>query len=231
MDDVIRRARAEAAAHLRATLRPHLLAQPPEWLVERLLDHLVSCQGLPLPPPTAPVVVPHQVRRVELTESLLAGFVEEHRDRDRERLVAEGFLVDPPPRGGPLIGSEHRTRAGEELLTRAKDVLHALLFGGRLLERVQRELLSLTVPRAKLGVFEFIREAATEISAEGTWADPTGGAHDDRAGNTVVQVEYGEVAGELVGHAIVTALRLINELEVNEVILYARMEDVEQSTL
>jgi hypothetical protein len=231
MDDVIRRARAEAAADLRAKLRDHLRAQPVEWLVERLLDHLVACEGLPLPPPAPTVVVPHRVRPVELTEELLVGFAARYGEHDRDRLVAAGHLVDPPPKGGPLLGPQHRTPTGEALLARAKDVLHGLLFGDGPLVRVQRELLSLTVPRAKLGVFEFIREAATEISAEGTWADPAGGAHDDRTGNTVVQVEYGEVAGELVGHGIVTALRLINELEVNEVVLYARMEDVEQSTL
>ncbi|QFZ17261.1 hypothetical protein [Saccharothrix syringae] len=229
MDEVIRRARAEAAAGLRAELRDHLRAQPVEWLVERLLDHLVACQGLPLPPP-APATAPHRVSAVELTEAVLADFTAAHHGYDRERLVLEGYLVDPPAKGGPLLGPEHRTPAGEDLLARAKDVLHALLYSGSP-DRVQRELLSLTVPRAKLPVFEFVREAATEISAEGTWTDPTGAAHDDRAGNTVVQVEYGEVAGELVGHGIVTALRLINELEVNEVVLYARMEDVEQSTL
>jgi len=39
------------------------------------------------------------------------------------------------------------------------------------------------------------------------------------------------VADELVGHAIVRCLSLINNLEVNEQILYARMIDVEESTL
>ncbi|WP_447006198.1 hypothetical protein ACRAKI_06830 [Saccharothrix isguenensis] len=228
VDDVIRRVKAEAAADVRAKLRGHLLAQPPEWLVERLLDELLVKMGLPIAPATA--VVPHQVRRLELTEERLVELTTRYDGFDRDRLVAEGYLVDPPPKGGPLIGPECRTAAGTDLLGRAKDLLHCLLFGPGLV-RTQRELLSLTVPRAKLSVFGFIRDAATEISAEGTWADPAGTAHDDRAGNTVVQVEYGEVPGELVGNGIVVALRLINELEVNEQILYARMEDVEQSTL
>jgi hypothetical protein len=47
----------------------------------------------------------------------------------------------------------------------------------------------------------------------------------------IVEVEFGEVAGELVGHGIVRCLSLINNLEVNEQVLYARMINVEESTL
>lgn len=74
-------------------------------------------------------------------------------------------------------------------------------------------------------------QAATEIGAEGTWRDPEQRAHDDRAANTLIQVEYGEIQGELVGNAIVATLKLINDLEVNEQVLYARMGNVEESTL
>ena len=49
--------------------------------------------------------------------------------------------------------------------------------------------------------------------------------------NLPSRVEYGEVATELLGHGIITTLNLINNLEVNEEILYARMINVEQSTL
>ncbi|MGB2774988.1 MAG: hypothetical protein WBF31_21975 [Anaerolineae bacterium] len=37
--------------------------------------------------------------------------------------------------------------------------------------------------------------------------------------------------GEAIGHGIVRGLSLINNLEVNEQILYARMINIEQSTL
>ena len=67
--------------------------------------------------------------------------------------------------------------------------------------------------------------------AYGTWRDPQSVSSDERADNTLVIVEYGEVEGEWVGHGIVTALGLINNLEVNEQVLYARMENVEESTL
>ena len=65
----------------------------------------------------------------------------------------------------------------------------------------------------------------------GTWHDPEGVSHDERADNVILQVEYGEVASEQIGDGILTTLRLINNLEVNEQILYARMINVEQSSL
>ena len=69
------------------------------------------------------------------------------------------------------------------------------------------------------------------MSALGTWQDPRGAANDMQADNVVLQVEYGEIEGELVGNGIVLALGLINNLEINEEILYGRMENVEQTTL
>ena len=49
--------------------------------------------------------------------------------------------------------------------------------------------------------------------------------------NVILEVEYGEIEGELICHGIVRSLSLINNLEVNERILYARMISVEQTTL
>jgi hypothetical protein len=63
------------------------------------------------------------------------------------------------------------------------------------------------------------------------WRDPDGVSNDERADNVIIEVEFGEVAEELVGHGIIRALSLINNLEVNEQVLYARMVDVEESTL
>lgn len=56
-------------------------------------------------------------------------------------------------------------------------------------------------------------------------------ANDMRADNVVLEIEYGELEGERIGNGIVTALRLINNREINEEILYGRMENIEQSTL
>lgn len=57
------------------------------------------------------------------------------------------------------------------------------------------------------------------------------GASDERAANVVMEVEYGEVASEAVGSGVAACLRLINDLEVNEVILYNRMTNIESSSL
>jgi hypothetical protein len=113
-------------------------------------------------------------------------------------------------------------------------MLYGLLFGdestGTRFDRTQRELLTLTVPRPKAESLDFMK-ATTELSALGTWQDPRGAANDMQADNVVLEVEYGEIDGELIGDGIVLSLSLINNLEINEEILYGRMENVERSTL
>jgi hypothetical protein len=69
-------------------------------------------------------------------------------------------------------------------------------------------------------------KATTELSAFGTWQDPESVSNDQRADNVLLEVEYGEIDGELVGHGIVRALSLINSLK-SMTILYARMINIE----
>lgn len=251
---IVASVREELAGELRHRVRSRLREQSADWLVEQLLA-LVLPEGADAP------VIPRQVsrgraapepavaeegdeararraarlRELALSEADLPMYIQSYRVLTREVLEAEGYLIDPPHRGGPLIPAACRSERGEALLAEAKDLLYALLFGGEeegvRLERVERELLTLTVPRAKLPALGFLMRAPTEIGAEGTWRDPERMAHDDRAANTLIQLEYGEVTGELVGNAIAAALRLINHLEINEQILYGRMENVEESTL
>ena len=139
-----------------------------------------------------------------------------------------------PAKGTRLLGQADRTDSGEELLTHAKDVLFALLFAdesmGCHLPRRTQELLTLALPRFKAHALDF-RRASTELAAAGTWQDPESVSNDERADNVLLEVQYGEVDGELVGHGIVLALTLINNLEVNEQVLYARMIDVEETSL
>ena len=122
----------------------------------------------------------------------------------------------------------------EPLLTEAKDVLFAILYGDEStfvkFDRVEQELLTLTLPRFKSQALEFMK-ATTEIDGLGTWHDPDGVSNDEREDNIILQIEYGEVASERIGDGVLTTLRLINNLEVNEKILYARMINVEQSSL
>lgn len=98
------------------------------------------------------------------------------------------------------------------------------------LERIQRELLTIAVPRSKARALDFMR-ASTELAAAGTWQDPDSVSSDERADNVLLEVEYGEIAAELVGKGVVLALSLINSLEINEQVLYARMLDIEDTTL
>lgn len=236
LDDLVRSARADIAARVVADLRARLLEQPHEWVVDQLLAEIAPRLGLDRLPVLPVQRVPrHQVTPVPLTAESLVEATSHLAAWTSDRLVAEGCLLAPPLPGGPLVEPRHRSPLGEALLAEAKDLLHALLFGtpedGVRLDRVHRELLTLTLPGAKAEVFGFLREAAAEAGAHSAWVDPDGGAHHDRAVNVLMQIEYGEVAEELVGNGIVAALRLINKLEVNEVILYARMEDVEQSPL
>lgn len=176
-----------------------------------------------------------RVTSLALDLDAVRSFVERHQHLDRPTLIESGHL-DPgaPEKGTDPIGPRHRRPSGDALLELAKDVLYGLLFGDETtatrFDRVQRELLTLTLPRAKADAFDFI-PAATELSGAGMWRDPSGVSNDVRADNVIVEVEFGEVTGELVGHGIVRCLSLINNLEVNEQILYARMINVEESTL
>jgi hypothetical protein len=176
-----------------------------------------------------------RVRELQLDRPKLEAFLVEHATVTREGLIDSGHLLESAPeKGTALIEAEHRSAVGEELLTHAKDVLFALLFGdaskGTNLERVEQELLTMAVPRFKLSAVDFM-QASTELSAAGTWQDPDSVSNDERADNVLLEVQYGEVGDELVGRGIVAALSLINNLEVNEQVLYARMINIEETSL
>jgi hypothetical protein len=175
------------------------------------------------------------VRALKVDHTMLAEFVAEHRGVDRAALLKDGRLSkDAPEKGTALLGPEHRSDQGEALLQRAKDILFALLFGdestGTNLERTQQELLTFALPRHKARALDFMR-ASTELAAAGTWQDPESVSNDERADNVLLEVQYGDTKDERVGDGIIVTLSLINNLEVNEQVLYARMIDVEQTTL
>ncbi len=176
-----------------------------------------------------------RLRQMHLDSTRLSAYIGAFRGCSREQLVAGGYLVrDLPSKGTTILSPRHRTERGNRLLQDSKDILYGLLFGDEAaavrFDRVQRELLTMTVPRSKVRFIEFM-QASTELKGAGTWQDPENVASDERADNVIVEVEYGEASDESIGHGIVTALRLINLLEINEQLLYARMTDIEQSTL
>jgi hypothetical protein len=243
IDDITDQLDAERAAAFRLRLREKLLDQPKEWLVDQLLSRIGEAPRANSPDESESdrhiaaerTARAARIKMMRLDDARLHAFIERCRPLTRERLERDGYLIAPPVKGATLIDAACRTPNGEALLGEAKDLLEALLFGDAALNvrlaRVQRELLTITVARPKVGAIACLLRAATEIDAEGTWRDPDQISHDDRAPNTLIEVEYGEVASEAVGRGIKLALRLINDLEINEQILYARMENVEESSL
>ena len=244
--DITEQLDAEREAAFRLRLREKLLDQPKEWLVDQLLEHIGDAPPADSAeaeePDSAEASNQHErtaraarIKAMCLDDACLHAFIDRCRPLTRDRLEQDKYLLAPPVQGAALIGAACRTPRGELLLRDAKDLLEALLFGDATLNvrlvRVQRELLTITVARSKAGAIAGLLRAATEIDAAGTWRDPEQVSHDDRAPNTQLEVEYGEVATEAVGRGIKLALRLINDLEINEQILYARMENVEESTL
>jgi hypothetical protein len=240
IDDITDQLDAEREAAFRRRLRETLLGQPKEWLVDQLMARIGEADEAH---PEANQEANQKerdarsarIRAMCLDDACLHAFIDRCRPLTRDRLEQDGFLIAPPVQGAALIDASCRSPRGEALLREAKDLLEALLFGdqalGVRLVRVQRELLTITVARPKAGAIAGLLRAATEIDVEGTWRDPEQVSHDDRAPNTLIEVEYGEVATEAVGRGIKLALRLINDLEINEQILYARMENIEESTL
>jgi hypothetical protein len=243
IESVVRHINKDLVPQFEAQLREHLAAQDRDWLIEQIVRLSLDAHSL------------HELDRRHLQEAKAAkrqqrvgrlqelavdrekvlSFLSEHAATDRECLVRDGFLSPAAPaKGTSLLLPEHRTPSGSGLLQHAKDLLFALLFGDEStntrLDRTQRELLTLAVPRDKADALDFMK-ATTELSALGTWQDPELVSNDQRADNVLLEVEFGEIEGELVGNGIVKALSLINNLEINEQILYARMINVEQTTL
>ena len=243
IDAILRQINKDLVPQFEEKLRAHLAEQDKEWLIEQIVRLTLDAHSL------EEMDRKHfreeetrrrheraeRVKKLSLGEAQLKEFVEQYREYSRERLIQEEYLrAEAPAKGGELIADKCRTPKGNELLQYAKDMLFGFLFGDETtharFHRTQRELLTLTIPRMKTEALDFMK-ATTELSAQGTWQDPKGAANDMRADNVVLEIEYGEMEGERIGDGIVTALRLINNLEINEEILYGRMENIEQSTL
>jgi hypothetical protein len=243
IEAILRQINKDLVPQFEEKLRAHLAEQDKEWLIEQIVRLTLDAHSL------EEMDRKHireeetrrrqeraeRVKKLNLDEEKLREFAHHFKDYSRERLMEESLLfAAAPPKGGELITEEFRSREGTELLQLAKDMLFGFLFGDEgtntHFHRTQRELLTLTVPRMKSEALDFMK-ATTELSAQGTWQDPKGAAKDMRADNVVLEIEYGELEGKRIGDGVVTALKLINNLEINEEILYGRMENIEQSTL
>jgi hypothetical protein len=240
---IVRAVRLELSPAFEERLRAMLADQDREWLVDQIVRLTLDQHSLQEidrrsereAKERARSERLERVRALRVDHAMLAEFVAEHRGVDRAALLKDGRLAkDAPEKGTALLGPEHRSDQGEALLQRAKDILFALLFGdgstGTDLERTQQELLTFALPRHKARALDFMR-ASTELAAAGTWQDPESVSNDERADNVLLEVQYGDTKDERVGDGIIVTLSLINNLEVNEQVLYARMIDVEQTTL
>ena len=225
LDEIVEDIRHDLATDYADRLRTALRDQDKAWLVDELVRLIVERD--------LHVEVAGSSRRrrgITVDEDTVSQFVAEHSASGRSGLVREGA----PHKGTALLSPEHRTAQGEAELQRARGLLSALLFGdeaaGVGLERTQQELLTVVLPRHKADALDFLR-ASTEMSAVGTWRDPEDVSNDEQADNVVLEVQFGEVQSELVGTGVLAALRLINELEINEQVLYVRMVNVEETSL
>lgn len=243
IEGIVRSINRELVPSFEERLRAALADQDREWLIEQIVRLTLDAHSLEEidrrtgadQKARARSERVARVRDMALDEPALKSFLAELRGATRDDLTARGFLLaTAPAKGTALLTPDHRTSAGDALLLRAKDVLFGLLFGDAStntgLERVQQELLTIALPESKAGALDFMR-ASTELAAAGTWQDPDSVSSDERAANILLEVQFGETASELVGVGIVTCLSLINNLEVNEQVLYARMMNVEETTL
>ena len=241
IDDIARAIARDLSPEFEQRLRSELAGRDREWLIDELVRLTLSHHGfedLDQDAATDALLREQRLGRVRglaLDHTGVEQFIVRNTGESREHLIEEGYLRDDvPEKGTALLRPAHRTARGEERLTHAKDVLFALLFGDvstdTRLQRVQQELLTMAVPRSKAAALDFMR-ASTQMAAAGTWQDPDSVSNDERADNVLLEVQFGETADELVGRAIICALSLINNLEINEQVLYARMINVEESTL
>jgi hypothetical protein len=243
IDDLSRRIARELAGEFERKLRAELADRDRQWLIDQLVRLVLEGHRLTNTDDevaadrkrAARTARAERARALAVDGRFVRSFAAEHGKTSREHLLATGALLPAAPaKGTELIEPAHRSAAGESLLEQAKDILFALLFGDAStdsrLERVQQELLTMALPRHKAQALDFMR-ASTELAAAGTWQDPDSVSNDERADNVLIEVQFGETADEIVGNGIVAALALINNLEINEQVLYARMIDVEETTL
>jgi hypothetical protein len=243
IEALVRAIQRDLTPQFEERLRQALAEQDREWLIDAIVRLTLDAHSLEEIDRQVEVAAKARaraerlarVRALSVDRAVVDRFVAQHAATTRESLIAADHLrPNAPAKGTSLLRREHRTSSGEALLTYAKDMLFALLFGdessGTHLERIQHELLTLALPRHKAAALDYMR-ASTEVVAAGTWQDPDNVSSDERAENVLLDVQFGEVEGELIGRGIVRALSLINNLEVNEQVLYARMINVEETTL
>jgi hypothetical protein len=242
IESILQEINKELTPQFEEKLRAYLADQDKDWLIEQIIRLTLDAHSLQEKDrqhirEEKKRKLQERAKRVQelnLDEQKLAEFVNSYQGYTRDRLIQKNLLLaGAPSKGTGLITNDFRTAEGNQLLQYAKDMLFALLYGDESntqVPRTQRELLTLTIPRAKAETLDFMK-SRTELHATGTWQESNSSATERQVENVVLEIEYGETEKEKIGDGIITALTLINNLEINEKILYGRMEKVEQSTL
>lgn len=243
IEAIVREIQRDLVPEFEKKLRAYLVGQDRDWLIEQIVRLTLDAHSLEEMDRNHVREEENRrreeraerLRRLELDTIKLQYFIDRYKDRTRDRLIQEKFLSgDAPPKGKDLIGDELRSPEGNDLLQQAKDMLFGLLYGDEStnthFQRTQRKLLTLTIPRMKSEGLDFM-QAATELSARGTWQTPNQSASETRTDTVILEIEYGDNEDEGISHGVITTLKLINNLEINEEVLYGRMEKIERSTL
>ena len=236
ISSIIKKAQDELFPELEAKIRAELEKKDREWLIDQII--FLTCERHSSHEQRDALENMKQrlarIRKRGYNDQTIADFIDRYRKMRRENLEEGGYCVNPPHMGLATIEPQQRTKEGEALLEEARDLLYVALYGDESinvsLTRGREEMLTMILPQRKSEALSFLK-AVTEVDAAGTWKDPEGVSNDDHVNNVGLQVEFSDNEKGTIGVAVFVALNLINLLQVNEQILYARMEKVERSSL
>ena len=236
ISSIIKKAQDDLFPQLEAKIRAELELKDKDWLIDQIIYLTCERHSFHEQKQTLEYIQRriNRIRNKGYDNQSVIHFIERYQKVSRADLEAAGYLINPPHLGLATIETRHRTQEGESLLEEAQDMLYATLYGDASisvnLTRGQEELLTMILPQSKSETMSFLK-AVTQVNALGTWKDPEGVSNDDQANNIGLQVEFGDNEKGTIGLAVFVALNLINLLQVNEQILYARMEKVARSSL
>ena len=236
ISSIIKKAQDDLFPQLEAKIRAELELKDKDWLIDQII--YLTCERHSLHEQKQSLEnIQNRVNRIRqkgYTDETITQFIDRYQKVSRADLETTGFLTNPPHMGLAAIETHQRSKEGEALLKEAQDILYAALYGDTSINvhitRGQEELLTMVLPECKSDTLSFLK-AVTQVNAVGTWKDPEGVSNDDQANNIGLQVEFGDNEKGTIGLAVFVALNLINLLQVNEQIFYARMEKVERSSL
>lgn len=236
ISSIIKKAQDDLFPELEAKIRSELEKKDKEWLIDQII--FLTCERHSLHEQKNNFENMKQrlnrIRKIGCHNQDITNFIDKYREINRASLETSGFLLNPPHQGLATIAVHQRSKKGEKLLEEARDMLYLALYGDKdsnvNITRGQEEILTIILPVNKSNSLSFLK-AVTTVYAAGTWKDPEGISNDEQTDNVELQVEFSDNKNGTIGDAIFVALNLINLLDVNEQIFYARTEKIERSSL